>query len=71
MLRLNVENIIEKGDIMTTDKCKDSKYVVLVCIMSVLLILGSTIVKFNYIDAAYLLFIGICVMRYFIICHKG
>ncbi len=55
---------------MTTENCKDSKYVVLVCIMGVLLVLGSAIVELNYLDIAYLLFIVICLIRYLYICHK-
>lgn len=55
---------------MTTDNCKDSKYVVLVCFMGVLLVLGSTIVKFNLLDIAYLFFIVLCLIRYLWINHR-
>ncbi len=55
---------------MTTDKSKDSKYVVLVCIMGMLLVLGSSIVKINILDIVYLIFIAICLIRYLIINNK-
>ncbi len=55
---------------MTTDKSKDSKYVVLVCVMGMLLVLGSTIVKLNVLDIAYLLFITACLIRYLVISSK-
>lgn len=55
---------------MTTENCKDSKYVVLVCIIGVLLVLGSAIVEFNFLDMAYLAFITICLIRYLWINSK-
>lgn len=55
---------------MTTDNCKDSKYVVLVCFMGLFLVLGSVIIKFNILDIAYLFFIGTCLIRYLWICHN-
>lgn len=55
---------------MTTDKCKDSKYVVLVCILGVFLVLGSIIETFNYLDVAYLVFILFCFIRYLWICRN-
>ncbi len=55
---------------MATENYKNLKYVVLVCIMGVLLILGSVIVSRNYVDIAYLAFIAFCFMRYLVICHN-
>lgn len=55
---------------MTTDKSKDSKYVVLVCIMGMLLVLGSAVVKFNFLDIAYLLFVITCLVKYLVISRK-
>lgn len=55
---------------MTANKYRDSKYVVLVCIMGMLLVLGSTIVKMNYLDFGYFIFLIISMMRYWWICHN-
>lgn len=55
---------------MTTENCKDSKYVVFVCIIGVLLVLGSAIVELNFFDIAYLAFIVICLIRYLLINSK-
>lgn len=59
-----------KGELMTTENCKDSKYVVFVCIIGVLLVLGSAIVELNFFDIAYLAFIVICLIRYLLINSK-
>lgn len=50
-----------EGDIMTT-KNKDMRWVVLGFITVSLLVLGSIVVEYNYIDVIYL----ICVLAYFI-----
>ena len=55
---------------MTTDKSKDSKYVVLVCVMGMLLVLGSAIIKLNVLDIAYLIFITACLVRYLVISKQ-
>lgn len=55
---------VEKGEIMTTEKCKDSKYVFMVCMLGALLVLGSAINNFNILDIIYLIFIFGCLVRY-------
>ena len=49
---------------MTTNEKNDKKYDVLLLGLIVVLVVGSIMIDFNYLDVAYLLFIFSCMIRY-------
>lgn len=55
---------------MATEKYKDSKYAVMVCIMGAFLIIGSAITEFSILDIVYLIFITGCLIRYLYLSNK-
>lgn len=55
---------------MSVNELKDSKYVLMAIVTFFALITCNVIVDFNYLDAAYLLFLISCVVRYIIICKQ-
>ena len=56
---------------MSKSKLGEEKYVWMTIIVGIALIIGSLIVEFNYVDAAYLVFLGTCFIRYVIINRKN
>ena len=51
---------------MTNDTL-DGKYGLIIILMALSLIVGTLIVKFNWLDFSYLLFVGSCFIRYYYI----
>jgi len=49
----------------------EKKYVLMAISALIFLVAGSVIVDFNYLDAAYLLFIVTCIIRYILICKSN
>lgn len=55
---------------MSKNKLSELKYVWMAGVALIVLVTGSVIVDFNYIDAAYLFFLMTCIVRYIIICRN-
>ena len=54
---------------MSLNKLKESKYVLMTIVAFYALITCNVIVNFNLLDAAYLVFMISCLIRYIIICR--
>jgi hypothetical protein len=56
---------------MSKNTSDDKLYGLLTVFLVFFLVTGSLISNFNLLDAAYLLFLISCVIRYFIICKEN